>query len=123
MIVTIMIMVSARWSLPQKTMQAEMDELRALQLQEKKVFLTNLEGMERALKEKGRETDEVRTLVSILALADCLYVVCPKVFLSGRVPSGARFEPGPRRFPRLFFFSFAIALFVFERSSVHRRYR
>ena len=41
-----------------------MDELRTLQLEEKKVFLTNLEGMERALKDKERETDEVRARVS-----------------------------------------------------------
>ena len=45
-------------------MAAEMDELRTLQLEEKKVFLTNLEGMERALKDKERETDEVRARVS-----------------------------------------------------------
>ena len=67
-------------------MAAEMDELRSLQLQEKKVFLTNLEGMERALKEKERETDEVRARVSSLFLLACLYTGCvPEgVPLSGR---------------------------------------
>eukprot|EP00904_Undaria_pinnatifida_P004292 jgi/Undpi1/13864/HiC_scaffold_9.g03515.m1 len=49
-----------------KTMAAEMDELRTLQLEEKKVFLTNLEGMERALKDKERETDEARSALSAL---------------------------------------------------------
>lgn len=37
-----------------------MEEFRTLQLEEKKVFLANLEGVERTLKEKEREADEVR---------------------------------------------------------------
>lgn len=37
-----------------------MEELRALQAEEKKVFITNLKGMEQALKDKEREVDEVQ---------------------------------------------------------------
>lgn len=40
-------------------MDAEMEEFRALQLDEKKVFLANLEGMERKLQEKEKDAEEV----------------------------------------------------------------
>ncbi|CAN0171306.1 unnamed protein product, partial [Scytosiphon promiscuus] len=45
-------------------MEAEMEQFRELQLQEKKVFLANLAGVERALKEKEREIEEARTALS-----------------------------------------------------------
>lgn len=37
-----------------------MEEFRTLQLEEKKVFLANLEGMERTLKDKEKDAEEVR---------------------------------------------------------------
>lgn len=42
-----------------RTIEAEMEEFRTLQLEEKKVFLANLEGMERSLKEKEKDSAEV----------------------------------------------------------------
>lgn len=42
-----------------RVIEAEMEEFRTLQLDEKKVFLANLEGMERKLKEKEKDVEEV----------------------------------------------------------------
>lgn len=50
-------------------MEEEMQQFRELQLQEKKVFLANLAGVEKALKEKEREIEEVRTVRSITPCA------------------------------------------------------
>lgn len=42
-----------------RAIEADMEEFRTLQLEEKKVFLANLEGMERTLKEKEKDAGEV----------------------------------------------------------------
>lgn len=42
-----------------REMEAEIEEFRVLQLEEKKVFLDNLEAAEQKLKEKERDADEV----------------------------------------------------------------
>lgn len=46
-------------------MSAEMENFRALQAEEKKVFLANLEAMERSLADKERQVEEVRLERSI----------------------------------------------------------
>lgn len=66
-------------------MEREMEEFRALQAEEKKVFLTNLSDVEKKLKEKERQADEVRCNRYRLVYLVCnvLYVtaVCPPPFV------------------------------------------
>lgn len=67
-------------------MAREMEEFRALQSEEKKVFLVNLESMERSLKDKDRELAEVsgrrRSLFLVLCFVSatcCCCVFCRSV--------------------------------------------
>lgn len=66
-------------------MEREMEEFRALQAEEKKVFLANLSDVEKKLKEKDRQADEVRCnhyhLVSLACYSLYVTAVCPLPFV------------------------------------------
>lgn len=62
-----------------------MEEFRALQAEEKKVFLTNLSDVEKKLEEKERQADEVRCnhyrLVYLVSYVLYVTAVCSTTFV------------------------------------------